>query len=301
MKTREITDEIKKQVVECYNRHYSTEKTLNIIPISIYQYYGILHEARENGDYVIPPHSPKPKSPKPQKVQKQHEYDVRRYNNPKTAENIEKTIAMRADGVTLREVAERLGVSRGTAQYSRSIAIYRGEQKTGRPNKFEPSGVEIARMRQLYAGGASVAQIAAEMGVCETTIYKYIKDNKWHRAAVRDIHRERVIYLYRCGFSYSEIARAIGHSINYVGKLLDGEKDRRGRPWTSDDERALIAAVNSGKSPAEIAPQMGRSANTISQYIYLLRKCGKIPPSQRAINRLKNGESAADEQVINRA
>lgn len=295
MKTREITDEIKKQVVECYNRHYSTEKTLNIIPISIYQYYGILHEAREKGERVIPPHSPKPKPPKPQKVQKQHEYDVRRYNNPKTAENIEKTIAMRADGVTLREVAERLGVSLGMAKYYWSIAIYRGEKKTGRPNKFEPNGVEIARMRQLYAGGASVAQIAAEMGVCEATIYKYIKDNKWHRAAVRDIHRERVIYLYRCGFSYSEIARAIGHSINYVGKLLDGEKNRRGRPWTSDDERALIAAIKSGKSPAEIAPQMGRSANTISQYIYLLRKGGKIPPSQRAINRLKNGESTADE------
>lgn len=290
MKTREITDEIKKQVVECYNRHYSTERTLNIIPISIYQYYGILHEAREKGEYVIPP-----RSPKPQKVQKQHEYDVRRHNNPKTAENIEKTIAMRADGVTLREVAERLGVSLGMAKYYWSIAVYRGEKKTGRPNKFEPNSVEIARMRQLYAGGASVAQIAAEMGVCETTIYKYLKDNKWHRAAVRDIHRERVIYLYRCGLSYSDIARAIGHSINYVGKLLDGEKNRRGRPWTGDDERALIIAVKSGKSPAEIAPEMGRSANTISQYIYLLRKGGKIPPSQMAINRLKNGESTADE------
>lgn len=300
MKTREITDEIKKQVIECYNRHYSTERTLNIIPISVYQYYGILHEAREKGEYVIPPRSPKPKPPKPQKVQKQHEYDVRRYNNPKTAENIEKTIAMRADGVTLREVAERLGVSLGMAKYYWSIAVYRGAEKTGRPNKFEPNGVEIARMRQLYAGGASVAQIAAEMGVCETTIYKYIKKNKWQRAAVKDIHRERVIYLYRCGFSYAAIARTIGHSINYVSTLLDGEKERR-KPWTDADERALIAAVKGGKTPAEIAPQMGRSANTISQYIYLLRQGGKIPPSQRAINRLKNGESTAYEQVIHRA
>lgn len=85
-------------------------------------------------------------------------------------------------GVTLRELAGELGVSR---PHLSALLRARGVQIRG----ASPSGVQVAEMKRLYAGGASLEAVGSRLGFSAGTVRSWLITEG---VAMRDAHgRER--------------------------------------------------------------------------------------------------------------
>ena len=224
MRTSEITQEDKNTIINCYNSYYTAEHTLNIVPVNIMQYYRIINEAREKGLITIPKHSPKPKPPKQKKPKKESPYDVR-WVRDYTKENLE-YVKEYYHSQTIKEMAARLNVSQSMIKYYTSILVQKGElQKRSKPKKTDFKDIEIAMIRQRYYRGDSIEEIAKELGVHQSTLRRYLANNGYNRS-VKQIKHDRILYLYRLGYKYKEIAEKLDCTVPYVSKQVGKDADR---------------------------------------------------------------------------
>ena len=127
---------------------------------------------------------------------------------------------------TIKEMAARLNVSQSMIKYYTSILVQKGElQKRSKPKKTDFKDVEIAMIRQRYYRGDSVEEIAKELGIHQSTLRRYLESNGYNRS-VKQIKHDKILYLYRLGYKYKEIAEKLDCTVPYVSKQVGKDADR---------------------------------------------------------------------------
>lgn len=285
MKSAEITQEVKDSIIRFYNNYYTLEKIKNIIPVNNVQYYEIINEAREKGFITIPKHSPKPKPPKPPKVLKQNLYDVKRMKEPEIYNAI---VYYYKQGYRYDDIVKAVGVNRSRVKYYLGIAFYKHEAEPQYYGKQSRTAIkwttaETEKIKEMFYNGYNINKIANTMGVRRETMSKLIKKLGLTRPNPSKIIESRILYFYRTGLTYKQIAEKMDISVSYVVQKLGDQKDRTHPHLTENELSTIYSMYLEGYTINDIAVHFGVTYNTIYQRLV---KSHLIQPRATKTNKL---------------
>jgi len=165
-------------------------------------------------------------------------------------------IRLYVDGLSIREVSDRLGMSAGTVyNWVRSEGVHRGRRGTPPPDQSE-----IDRAAFLYRANpkATLVQVGKIMGISDTTVMQYLRlagVKTRGRNGTREIPqktRELAVDLYRLGHTNQQIADELGISKTSVGRFIAAS----GAPKRQGEIRKLSHRKRSEKQKKAMARRL---------------------------------------------
>lgn len=133
-----------------------------------------------------------------------------------TPEQIQQMKQLRDQGLSLRQIAKELGISRGIVDYQ-----LRGYFGSCTPRRKVALEIEL-QMQELWCKGMSINQIAEEFDLSYPTVRRHIRAAKPEKLAARAALVDRIQQLYMEGKSYSQIEAQTGA---YNSLIRESTKD----------------------------------------------------------------------------
>ena len=291
---RQKRSELLEKIRLLYNAGHTTEKIskdLGIPPNSVQSYISAL---RRQGVLV---YKVKIKS---KRLEERYKLIIKLYN----------------DGVSISEMARKIGVSEGTIR--RNIATLRNQNKLPKlaPRKVitksdsKEREEEYRQIIDLYNQYLSIKEISKRTGLSSATVSRYISimieegslkarnkkrvKTKAKKAKEEEIkaRQEKIIEWYNEGITIEEMAKKLGVNrvtvSRYVSELIKRGKISSTSPRVEERQKetlrkkeTLIEMYSKGATADEIAQELGLTRNTVYGYIQKLRKQGLIPPAER--------------------
>lgn len=113
------------------------------------------------------------------------------------AERYERIAELTRQGLSARQIAEKLGTTRRTVERGRKAT---NTSVGPAPQEFWLTPGQITRAEQLIADGASLEEVARTIGCHPTSVYKRWGEHAWsrrqvaeHASLVRDMRRRGLI------------------------------------------------------------------------------------------------------------
>jgi len=138
---------------------------------------------------------------------------------------LEEFTRLSREGMSDRQIAEQLGISRGRASRLRTeLGLDRHSRSPNKVNR------DVAR--QLYDGGMSPTEIAVYLGCTDATIYNIARSQEWKslREIVTDRRRMQVLEMVAQGLDAGDIAYKLGLCTRTVNKYIQGESTSTPNP-----------------------------------------------------------------------
>lgn len=167
------------------------------------------------------------------------------------ADRVESVADLIAQGMTLPQIAEQIGIS-----LRRATDIVRRHDL---PEPRTPAVIHREQVRELAARGLPSTVIAREIGLSTDGVLAIIHRHNlpWPRPdartpAARAARQARALVLVEQGATRREIAADLGVGISTVGRYLTGTALGSGRRWTAEERQIAVDRSHSVRQAAEI-------------------------------------------------
>jgi transposase len=175
---------------------------------------------------------------------------------------------LRAEGYSISQIADKVGVVRSTARkYLMDAHVLYPHQKLQNQDRRLPESLR-KKMREGRAEGLSNPQIAAKLGISRFTVVKYLGSGP---SALRKKTPEivaRIRDLQQQGWSQKDIAAEVGVSVKSLEMWGLTNPNRPGaRRMTVKDVQKMVDLYNGGLNGNEISLEMGISSTTVYKYL----------------------------------
>ncbi|NCX94642.1 MAG: hypothetical protein EBX40_08200 [Gammaproteobacteria bacterium] len=186
----------------------------------------------------------------------------------------DKALQLRDGGLDNTEIAEQLGVPKGT------VSFWVTQAGLSPPRK----SLDDAQLTALRQEGLTQKEIASTLAVSREAVAKRLKKQGLSTTQVKhsDEQRAQVAALYHQNLKLKDIAETLKIPTGTVGYILNslGLKNRGKAPMTEEQRQQAIEMRANGHSVQEIVQKMGFSQVTISKVTYQPSKKQKqIEPS----------------------
>ena len=280
---KKSVEESYKEIIKLYNQGLRGQEIADKIGLSINTVRRYMVILRKEGRL--------PQSTR-KKVQK------RKYTKKEIEEQNERIIEQYNKNISVKKIAENIGVPEGTV-FNRIKNLILLGRLNKRPNLQQKADQRRQRIIELYKQGVSVEEMSNNLAVSKNTISKYISElistgeivpkPKEISPEMKEKYR-KILKWRKQGLNAEEMAKRLKCSkatvFNYIKALKEigvipyNERERVTVEELEQENIDIIKWYQQGLIAKEIAENLGLKLNTVNCRIYELRKAGRIPPAR---------------------